>query len=78
MRKMVQNAEVDRQEAVARTSILERKQENQYERTNQENIRRHEFKPPPQFSVQAEKINELEREHLKLTATQALAEVSCT
>lgn len=74
MKKMVQNAEVDRQEAVARTSILERKQEHQYERANQENIRRHEFKPPPQFSVQAEKINELEREHLKLTATQALAE----
>ena len=61
MRNMVQNAEHDRSNALRRSNILE----EQREMIEQEDLRN-----------QLSKITELEREHLKLTATQTLSEVS--
>lgn len=59
MRNMVQNAEHDRSNALHRSNILE----EQRDMIEQEELRN-----------QLAKITELEREHLKLTATQTLSE----
>ncbi|XP_046585534.1 centrosomal protein of 57 kDa-like isoform X2 [Haliotis rubra] len=59
MRKMVHNVERDRLDTVARNVVVEQQREEVL---------------PRKFKIQAERISELEREHLKLTATQNLAE----
>ncbi|XP_071113318.1 centrosomal protein of 57 kDa-like isoform X1 [Haliotis cracherodii] len=59
MRKMVHNVERDRLDTVARSVVVEQQREEVM---------------PRKFKIQAERISELEREHLKLTATQNLAE----
>lgn len=59
MRKMVHSAEKDRQEAVSRVTFVEPK----------------EPEPSLDFQNNLRKISELEREHIKLTANQSLAEV---
>jgi len=67
MRRLVDNAESDRHEAVVKsTQLIEKK-------SSMETLPVH--KPIQVFDPQAEKINNLEREQLKLTATQTLAEV---
>ncbi|KAL5010226.1 hypothetical protein ScPMuIL_012531 [Solemya velum] len=58
MRKMVHTAEKERQDAISQQSLLEKQREVS----------------GPDFSTHMEKINDLEREHLKLTATQTLAQ----
>ncbi|OWF45927.1 centrosomal protein of 57 kDa-like isoform X2 [Mizuhopecten yessoensis] len=63
MRKLVENADSDKRDAVTKSTILEKQQHQE------------EFhKPIMTFDPQAEKISQLEREQLKLTATQTLAE----
>ncbi|XP_013403341.1 centrosomal protein of 57 kDa isoform X1 [Lingula anatina] len=59
MRKMVQNAEKDKEMAVHRHTMLDRRKEEDLQAGLQS---------------QLDKIAELEREHLRLTATQSLAE----
>ena len=63
MRRMVHTAEADRSEAIRRSQLLEaqRSRDNQYDFTE---------------SNRKEKLNDLEREHVRLTASQQLAEVS--
>lgn len=66
MRKMVQTAEQDKQYTLQKTALIEHRQEGQR---------------ASELESQMAKISELEREHLKLTATQTLAEVgkyTCT
>ena len=60
MRNMVQNAEHDRTDAMRKSAILG----EQRAQAEQDDVRR-----------QLDKVEDLEREHLKLTATQTLAEV---
>ena len=60
MRRMVQNAEQDRSEALRKTALLQHQRAD----VEEKDLRSH-----------LTKISELEREHLKLTATQTLAEV---
>lgn len=62
MRKMVHTAEKDRQDAISKQSLLERQREADL----------------PDLSAHLDKISGLERDHLKLTATQTLAEVCRT
>lgn len=59
MRKMVQTAEQDKQYTLQKTALIEQRQEGQR---------------ASELESQMAKISELEREHLKLTATQTLAE----
>ena len=61
MRKMVHSAEKDRQEAVSRVVVVEPDVP--------------EPEPSLDFQTNLRKISELEREHIKLTANQSLAEV---
>ena len=61
MRRMVQNSEQDRSEALRKAALLQHQQADLEEK----DLRSH-----------LNKIADLEREHLKLTATQTLAEVS--
>lgn len=61
MRKMVHNAERDRSEALQKANTLQHQ---------------HEPSPlKPDYHAQLDRISELERDHLRLTATQTLAEV---
>ncbi|XP_069101741.1 centrosomal protein of 57 kDa-like isoform X3 [Argopecten irradians] len=64
MRKLVENAESDKRDAVTRSTLIQERQQRQEEFQ----------KPTITFDPQAEKISHLEREQLKLTATQTLAE----
>ena len=65
MRKMVQTAERDRTDAVQKSEIIQQQQHTQ-----------HSPSPfTPDYQSQLERIGELERDHLRLTATQTLAEV---
>ncbi|PVD29152.1 hypothetical protein C0Q70_11749 [Pomacea canaliculata] len=60
MRKMVHNAERDRSEALQKANTLQHQ---------------HEPSPlKPDYHAQLDRISELERDHLRLTATQTLAE----
>ena len=61
MRKMVQNAESDRQDAMVTNALMKTK--DRYGLSTTE-LKDHDHK-----------ISDLEREHLKLTATQTLSEV---
>ena len=61
MRKLVQGAESKASHAAARSQILKQQQQEEDE---------------ADIRARLKKINQLEREHLKLTATQAIAEVS--
>ncbi|XP_076444588.1 centrosomal protein of 57 kDa-like [Babylonia areolata] len=66
MRKMVQSAERDRVEAVQKAEVLQQQQQHQDQ---------HSPRPfSPDYCAQLERISELERDHLRLTATQTLAE----
>ena len=60
MRKMVQSSENDRTHAIRRTAMFEEKHD-----TSSDTYERTNYA----------KIQDLERDHLKLTATQTLAEV---
>ncbi len=60
MRKMVQGAEQDKVDTMRRTALLQRTHDDSEEAAIKHQLR---------------KIDELERDHLKLTATQTLAEV---
>ncbi|XP_033739832.1 centrosomal protein of 57 kDa-like isoform X2 [Pecten maximus] len=64
MRKLVENAESDKRDTATKSSLLQERQQRQEEF----------HKPSITFDPQAEKISYLEREQLKLTATQTLAE----
>ncbi|XP_060079671.1 centrosomal protein of 57 kDa-like isoform X2 [Ylistrum balloti] len=64
MRKLVENAESDKRDAVTKSTLLQERQQRQEDYS----------KPSITFDPQAEKISHLEREQLKLTATQTLAE----
>ena len=61
MRTMVHSAEKDRHAAVSRVTFAEPKEQE----------------PSLDFQTNLRKISELERQHIKLTANQSLAEVSC-
>ena len=61
MRKMVQTAEMDRDNAIQRSTILAQ----QTAQHTSDEIR-----------GQLDKLSGLERDHMKLTATQSIAEVS--
>lgn len=61
MRHMVQNAEHDRTEAMQKEILQRQRTLNQIS---------------PDYQAQLDRIGELERDHLRLTATQTLAEVS--
>ena len=67
MRKMVQTAESDRQEAVIKAAVSDR-----VEKITQSPP---QPGPSPEYLRQREKLMELEREHLRLTASQTLSEV---
>lgn len=60
MRRMVHNAESDRNHALERTKLLEKQSVGQQRR---------------RAGVDQEKLEGLERQHVKLSASQALAEV---
>ncbi|XP_078340542.1 centrosomal protein of 57 kDa-like isoform X1 [Crassostrea virginica] len=66
MRKMVQTAESDRQEAVIKAAVSDRV-EKVIQSPPQPG-------PSPEYLRQREKLMELEREHLRLTASQTLSE----
>lgn len=67
MRKMVQTAESDRQEAVIKAAVSDR-----VDRVTQSPP---QPGPSPEYLRQREKLMDLEREHLRLTASQTLSEV---
>lgn len=67
MRKMVQTAESDRQEAVIKAAVSDR-----VDRVTQLPP---QPGPSPEYLRQREKLMDLEREHLRLTASQTLSEV---
>lgn len=66
MRKMVQTAESDRQEAVIKAAVSDR-----VDRVTQSPP---QPGPSPEYLRQREKLMDLEREHLRLTASQTLSE----
>ena len=62
MRKMVQNAESDRQDAMVTNALMRTKDKYGL--------------PSTELKEHTNKISDLEREHLKMTATQTLSEVT--
>ncbi|XP_070191448.1 centrosomal protein of 57 kDa-like isoform X2 [Littorina saxatilis] len=68
MRKMVQTAERDRTDAVQKAEVLQQ----------EHNVHRNPSPFTPDYHTQLDRIGELERDHLRLTATQTLAELSST
>ena len=65
MRKMVQTAERDRTDAVQKAEVIHQ----------QQNANHNPSPFMPDYQSQLDRIGELERDHLRLTATQTLAEV---
>lgn len=63
MRKMVHNAESDRNQALERTRLLEQQSARQQKKS---------------VGIDQDKLDGLERQHVKLSASQALTEVGCT
>lgn len=69
MKQLVTDAECDKQDALIQSTAL------LLEKHTQPTVNTKPAPYVPRFDSQAEKISNLEREQLKLTATQTLAEV---